>query len=151
LYNRGDRGVNTANLYSNNPTIERQVDPLLPIAELLRDLRVSRSAAGGREEDHHASRALGVLAPGAVDPLSPVQSAQESGVSLRARLAFPARGDRQPIRLAGRAEQIMIDILFAAFAIVILGISICERAYVKHRRREAALDRALRNVLEQNP
>jgi hypothetical protein len=44
----------------------------------------------------------------------------------------------------------MIDISFAAFAIVILGISIFERAYVKRRRREAALDRALRNVLEQH-
>jgi hypothetical protein len=29
----GDRGVNTTNLYSNNPTVERHAGRLLPIAE----------------------------------------------------------------------------------------------------------------------
>src|SRR6266849_4705853 len=39
----GDRGVSTTNLYSNNPTIERHVGRLLPIAELLRDPQATLS------------------------------------------------------------------------------------------------------------
>src|SRR5713101_4171575 len=39
----GDRGVNTTNLYSNCPTIERHVGRLLPIAELLRDPQATLS------------------------------------------------------------------------------------------------------------
>jgi len=35
--------VNTTNLYSNNPTVERHVGRLLPIAELLRDPQASLS------------------------------------------------------------------------------------------------------------
>jgi len=45
LHNRGDRGVNTTNLYSSNPTIKQHVGPLLPIAELLRDLQAALSEA----------------------------------------------------------------------------------------------------------
>ncbi len=35
--------MNTTNLYSNNPTIERHVGRLLPIAELLRDPQATLS------------------------------------------------------------------------------------------------------------
>jgi hypothetical protein len=38
-----DRGVNTTNLYSNNPTVERHAGRLLPIAELLRDPQATLS------------------------------------------------------------------------------------------------------------
>jgi chromosomal replication initiator protein len=37
--------VNTTNLYSSNPTIKQHVGPLLPIAELLRDLQAALSEA----------------------------------------------------------------------------------------------------------